>query len=238
MHCVGGALVKRKILVPLNQGFAARYLLQTDVIQTLLEDSTIEVVLLVPDPDHPFFEKLSSHPRVSLETYRMEECQKFFNQSKLEQKLFLVLKFVLNGHFDMRTTADHFDEYIKDGKERFSGFKGGMKRVAFKAVIHLLRRSRILRKAILWMEHAFCSPRIHDEIFRRVAPDRLLVTSLGTIDYDQYLMREARLHHIPVTSVVLSWDNTTSRGMPGAIPDQVITWTEQMKQEVIELNDI
>jgi hypothetical protein len=66
----------------------------------------------------------------------------------------------------------------------------------------------------------------------------VVVSSLGTFDYDQYLMRAARRRGIPVAAVVLSWDNTTTRGYPGATPDEVVTWTEVMRQEVAELHDL
>ena len=81
-------------------------------------------------------------------------------------------------------------------------------------------------------------PTIHDDIFKKHQPDLLVVTSLGTFDYDQLFMRQARKHGTKVISVLLSWDNTTTRGMPAAYSDKVICWTEIMKQELVDLNDI
>ena len=66
----------------------------------------------------------------------------------------------------------------------------------------------------------------------------LVVTSLGTFNYDQLFMRQARKHKIKVISVILSWDNTTTRGYPSATSDLIITWTDIMKKELIHLNDI
>lgn len=61
---------------------------------------------------------------------------------------------------------------------------------------------------------------------------------MGTFDYDQFLLREAYRYKIKTVAVILSWDNTSTRGMPGHIPDHVVAWTENMKKELIELNDV
>ncbi len=61
---------------------------------------------------------------------------------------------------------------------------------------------------------------------------------MGFFDFDQYLMREAKRHGAKIISLILSWDNTTTRGMGGAFADHVIAWTDLMKTELVQLHDI
>ena len=41
------------------------------------------------------------------------------------------------------------------------------------------------------------TPNIHDDLFKKYQPDLLVVTSLGTFDYDQLFMRQARAMERP-----------------------------------------
>jgi hypothetical protein len=51
-------------------------------------------------------------------------------------------------------------------------------------------------------------------------------------------MRAARKLGIEVAAVMLSWDNPTTRGYPGATADHIITWTDVMAKELVEHSDI
>jgi len=64
------------------------------------------------------------------------------------------------------------------------------------------------------------------------------VSALCGFKYNEEIARESLKNNVPVCSVILSWDNTSGMGMPGYIPDYVVAWTENMKKELIELNDI
>ncbi|MEK9643937.1 MAG: hypothetical protein VW547_00195 [Alphaproteobacteria bacterium] len=61
---------------------------------------------------------------------------------------------------------------------------------------------------------------------------------MGTFDFDHYVLRAAGKLGIPRAVIVLSWDNTTTRGYPGATADHVIAWSDIMKWELAELNDV
>jgi len=134
---------------------------------------------------------------------------------------------------------DLYRAYLKDRQKNVKrSLIGRFSDLVLDIFVYLGRRVKFLRSLILWAEQAFFSPLLHATVFETHKPDLLVVSSLGTFDYDQFLMREARKRRIPVVSVVLQWDNTTTRGMPGAIPDRVVAWTETMKKELIEINDI
>ncbi|MDC0213272.1 CDP-glycerol glycerophosphotransferase family protein, partial [Gammaproteobacteria bacterium] len=54
----------------------------------------------------------------------------------------------------------------------------------------------------------------------------------------KYLMQQAQSLGIKVITLVLSWDNTTTKGLPGCNPDLVVAWTEQMEKELTNHNDV
>lgn len=227
----------RTILLAVNQGFAIRYFLQTDIFKTLVESGN-KIVLLVPNPQDGFYDNYRQHKNVIMEHYRERECKEYISKSRTEVFLKSLRLFVANANYDLRTIDDLYEAYKKDNRKKFSSGKWKIFFLFFNALQRLCRKSCWMRKSVLWIEHAFFSPSIHAELFRKHNPDVLVVSSLGTFDYDQFLMREARKRGVKVISVILSWDNTTTRGMPGAIPDRVVAWTEIMKKELLTIQDI
>lgn len=225
----------KTIMIPVNQGFAFRYLCQTDIFQTL-QASGNRLVILLPHPQESFYDPYRQYENVVLAPYRMQEYSDYA-QARLERFLSTIRLFTQNGKYNIRTVKDHFDIFLQDNREYFqqSGWFTG---VLTKGGVFAARRFTFVRKLILWIEHTFFTPHTHKDLFEKYQPHMLIVPSLGTFDYDQFLMREATHFGIPVTSIILSWDNTTTRGMPGAIPDHVVAWTENMRQELIQLNDI
>ncbi len=225
----------KTILIPLNQGFAYRYLIQTDIFKTLMA-ARHRIVLLVPDPEDSFFKELSCHENLFLARYQMEQYSNYLKKSKIESWLKRLRLFIQNGDYDIQSTKDIYLAYLKDNQNQLS--PSSFKYFAMKFLVSIGRKYKFLRMMILRIEQQFFSPPLHSDVFEKYSPDLLLASSLGTFDYDQYLMREARNRDVPVLSVVLSWDNTTTRGMAGAVADHVIAWTDEMKKELINQNDI
>ncbi len=226
---------QKTVMIPINQGFAFRYFIQTDIFRKL-QKSGYRIVLLVPDPEDEFFAQLRGYENVILAEYNMKGCQDYLKKSPVEAWLKTLRLFVQNGHYNIQTADDLHKAYLKDvhNKIKCEFVKIGI----LNLLIRLARSSGLLRKLILWIEHTFFSPHLHTDVFDQYNPDLLVVSSLGTFDYDQFLMREAHGRNIPSVSVVLSWDNSTTRGMPGAISDHVVAWTEEMKKELINQNGI
>ncbi len=222
----------------MNQGFMIRYFLQTDIFPTL-QQSGHTIVILTPEPEAEEFRSYGAFENVVLEKYEEERYRNYLRGSWTEQWLKQLRLFVQNANGgDITTTTDVYRAYLKDNEEFHRTFKGRIAYIVFHVAVTLFRRSRLLRRLLLWSEHRFFTPRIHEALFQKYRPQALITASLGTFDYDQFLMREARRHGTKTVSVVLSWDNTTTRGMPGAVPDHVVAWTEAMRRELVDLNDI
>ena len=229
--------MKKTFLIPINQGFAARLILQTELFRTLQRDGH-RIILLVPDTESTYFVPFKAYPNVVLEKYRMKEYHDYLYNSGVERRLLPLRYFIQNGNFNIQTVDDVYKAYLKDHAERLSSGFGPLKKLVLHSIVSAARRFKWIRLGILWMEQTFFTPNIHQQTFEKFKPDLLITTSLGTFNYDQFLIREARTHGVKSAAVILSWDNTTTRGMPGAEPDFVVAWTENMKRELIDLNDV
>ena len=225
-------------MIPINQGISFRYIIQTDIFIEL-QKKVKNIILIVPDKSDSFYKDQKLFKNVIVEDYRQEECEQYILSSKIHRLLRRIRSFVQNGHYDISTTKGHHAIFLKDfyNNNKASYFNLFILRIT-NIIIVIARRSKVLRKLILIIENKLFTPNIHFDLFNKYKPDILLVASLGTFDYDQLFMRQARKNGVKVISIILSWDNTTTRGYPAAYSDLIISWTEIMKKELIQLNDI
>lgn len=227
---------QKTILIALNHGIAVMDVLHTDIFREL-QKSGVKIVLLAPNGDDETFQSCFGSENVYFERLEFEKYKNYLNRSRLQKTLKVIRWFTLNGRYDISSISNWYENVYK--KERRSDtFLHRWRNLIEDTLIYLLRSSRILRRLLVRLESWLFTPSFHNEIFLRYKPDCVLVTSLGFFDFDQYIMREAKRHKSKVISMVLSWDNTSTRGMGGSIPDRVIAWTDIMKKELIELHDI
>lgn len=231
---VPDAAPARTVLVGVHHGFSVRYLLQTDIFQELSRRA--RVVIVAEEPGSYLDEFRASGVEVEVVSWR--SCEAYF-QSSLLQAVLKQLRYFIYGR-RISTGEILWRISVQEGLGQARGWRRVIRRgrfLLYRAATGLLERSRTLRRLLLAAECRLFCPSLYDGVLERYRPDAVVVSSLGTFDYDQYLMRAARLRGIPVVAVLLSWDNTTTRGYPGAVADRVITWTEVMKQEVVALHD-
>jgi hypothetical protein len=235
VHEPHNAAHRRRLTVVLapDQGFSSRYLLRTDIYRTL-RDSGAHVVILSPHAREPYFVQEFSADNVSLEHYDVEAGLTYLASSRLHRRLRLLRDMTAKGTADLATFEARRKREIARGRWR--------QRIIDRVMsvpIKLLRRSRLLRRSLVAFESRLFTPRLYEPLFRKYRPDLLVVTSVGNLrGPDALLMREARRHRCKVASVVLSWDNSTSRGIGGAAPDFVVAWTPTMKRELVEYQDL
>ncbi|MCJ7624122.1 MAG: hypothetical protein MUO76_11510, partial [Anaerolineaceae bacterium] len=100
-----------------------------------------------------------------------------------------------------------------------------------KAVVGLLRRSKIARRAIVsrQMRH---SPDLYTDLLDKYKPD-LVVASTPGWRLDRYLMRQAVKRGIPSAAVIVGWDNPSSYSIPGAPVDWITCWSDIQKEELV-----
>lgn len=222
----------------MNQGFAVRYLLRTHILK-ILRELPVQIVILSHNGDEPIFRQTFESENVIVEKFNHEACESYLSRSRLQRILINLRAFVLNGRYDTRT-VDDFRAIFKaqNGWTKDNGFTSWAKGLLWELASNALKYSKVLRRFIIKMESRFFSPKFHKELFLKYSPDLVVVTALCGFKFNEYMAREAGHFGVPVCCVVLSWDNPSGMGIPSYAPDYVVAWTENMKKELIELNDI
>ncbi len=226
------------IFLYVSQGFAVRYLLRTDILKTLRE-SPAQIVILSPNGHELVFRQTFESENVKVEKCDDKAYESYLNRSWLQGILIHLRAFVLNGRYNTRSLDDFRAIYEKQlGWTRENGFLQWLKGIAWETASSILKYSKTLRYALIDFENYFYRPIFHKELFKRYSPDIVVTTALCGFRFNEFIAREAKHFGVPVCSVILSWDNTSGLGIPGYRPDYVIAWTENMKRELVELNDI
>jgi hypothetical protein len=219
----------KTVFLVVHQGFAARLLLRTDVLQTL-KAAGARIVILAPNADEQYLHDEFAGARVHLETLR--EPAKVAKRSKLWWWVLHVRNYAIgDGH---RTRA-LYQKYARF-PERFLKGQPVEQRI-FRLLVNLLWRSRLLRRGLLALELRLYTEDVHPDLFERYRPDLVVATSPGYFKPDARVLREAQVRGIPTAVVTLSWDNPTSKGYRGANPDTVIVWSQRMGEQMEVFQD-
>ncbi len=94
-----------------------------------------------------------------------------------------------------------------------------------------------LRRAYLALENKLYAGTEFDELLERHKPDLVVTGTPGFNRDDIHLLRASRRAEIPTATVMLSWDNLTSKGYMGARPDHLLVWSDLMADEAVQYHD-
>lgn len=226
---------KKCIFLVAPQGFATRYLLQTDVFRTL-KATDRHLVILTPNPDEEYFKNQYAADNVTIEKLEIEKCQAYLDRTPAQRFVKQLRFYVLNGKHNLQSIDDHYKIFLAENAKHGSN---GLTLKIFDLLMRILRASRLARKMLLRLEASLFNPDFHADLFKRYKPTLVVTTSLGNVgeSIDAFIMREAQKYRIKTLTIFLSWDNPSSKGMGGAVPDNIIAWTDVMKQEIIDYHD-
>lgn len=228
--------INKCIFLVVHQGFEARYLLRTDIFKEL-KPQVEKIVIVTPNADEVYFKQEFQRDNVYIERFKDEKCEEFLRTSKGQRFFKLIRSFVLNGKYDLRTLNDHYKIYLEENST--NSLINKSKFFLMNILIKSLRNSKMLRRSFLWLEFKLFSPEIHKDLFEKYKPDLVVTTSLGNLGagFDLFIMREAKKYGAKIATVILSWDNTSGKGMGAAVPDHIIAWTKAMERELVEYHD-
>lgn len=212
------------ICLVVHQGFSVRYLLQTDILLRLL-DRGRRVVVLAPSYELSYVRKVVPSDVAVLALPPMPK------QGRLERWLRMLRHFLQAEH--VSTAHEIYKRMLAEAPNRAN-------RVVLR-ILHGVARaascSRGTRRFVPWLEGRVARNSSYIAQLRSMGPALVVVTSTGAFGDDAYVVRAAQSARIPVVTVILSWDNTSSTGYPAAFGDYVVTWTKTMKREAIHLLD-
>jgi hypothetical protein len=202
------------LLFNITHGFQARMLLRSEIAENLLARGA-RLVIVSGAAREPYFVNEFSHPQISLE----EMPEKF---SKLESTLINLRQYFLMNP-SLGATLNHKNEAFR--RERPSRYWFA------RAVNSVLGRIPPLRRAYQAGEAMVYPGGEFDELLKKYQPDLVVTGTPGLNRNDVHLMRAARRAGIETATVMLSWDNLTSKGYMGARPDHLLVWSDLMAEE-------
>ncbi len=219
------------VLLAAPQGFAARYLLRTDILPALREAGA-KVVVLVPGGEDPRLRAELAADDVVLEP--LADAGAILRSSRL-RGLFTTLRyFTLAGGARAGTLRHKLVTVLGEEIAPRRPWTARLVRMA----VRPLWRSRPLRRGLLALETALDRAAPHADMLDRHRPDLVVTTGPGYFYADALVLREARRRGIRTAAVVLGWDNPTSKGYRGADADLIVVWSERMAEQMARLHDV
>ena len=218
----------KTIFIALDHGLAVAYFFETNLINTLVERDA-RIVVLAPEAMLPLLRERYPNSKVIIESVRDVQTTRY--KKEYHPSLQEYFEHVRRASASPRIPLMYVDRNRKwkeiEAKERHK-----IALLLLRPVIGLLRYSRLARWVFRRVQQALFTPRIYDDLFDRYQPDLILSNSAGW-RLDQYLLREAKRRRIKTATIIVGWDNPSSQGLPGALVDYVIVWSEVHKRELV-----
>jgi len=217
----------KRVFICADHGLAVFYFLQSEIVSSLLE-AGVEVIVLTEDHSKDLIASRYSRPGLIIEGLRLEQVADYTR--KVSPTLQWWLDFLRRAGAAGGTNLAVVDSYIKQVKSEAHARRRQLFPL-MEAVARLMRHSRPVRQALMNYQGRF-TPNIYSDLFEKYQPDLVLAGSPG-FRQDRYLLREAAARKIPTAAAIISWDSSSSYGLPGASVDWITCWSEIQKQELV-----
>lgn len=221
----------RRIFISADHGLAIVYFLQSDVVPALIE-AGLEVVLLT---DEALIDKISQRfgrPGLIVESLRFKEAQHYLDTVKPAQQWWL--DFLRRAGASNKINLQAVDNHISQVRAEARGRRKQLFPL-MEAVVAVLRRSKLARKALVASQRRF-NPPLYADLFEKYQPE-LVVASTPGWRLDRFLLREAAARGVPTATVIVGWDNSSSYSLPGADMDWASCWSDLQQEELVQGND-
>lgn len=226
----------RTIIIDGSEWYSLHCFLNCGIVSRVLRAPDIRIVLLAREALIESLRQRFSDPRVEIVASRVERIRRYHAGSRWRGLLSQVARMVLNGKSAVNTALyrerQFFDQYL--AADQVHAFTQAYLRV----LVMLCRRFRGARIFSRWLADQLSRARFYDDLLAGTAPSLIVVPSLGWIDAEAQLIREARRNGIRSVGIVINWDNTTNKGTSMALPDHAIVWSPEMLEEAVDHHDM
>jgi len=191
-------------------------LLRSVISESLLAAGT-ELVVVAPNVREEYFRQEFSHPLITL----ADDPSHF---SRFESYLINLRQYFLMNP-SLGATLNHKSETFRRQSPYFYWFSRGVNSV--------VGRVAAFRRAYMAVERWAYPGKDYDALLKAHRPDLVVTGTPGYNRQDIHLLRAAKRAKISTATVMLSWDNLTSKGYMGAIPDHLLVWSDLMADEAV-----
>lgn len=213
----------KSIFFVINEGFSSRYLLRSNLLN--FSSKQYKIVILSPNAHEKYFINDFSGKNIFFELYE--------NQKYIKTRFSKLMHYIRILSFKKKY-KNKFSEYWSD---KYFENKNIILKNILKAIIYLYSNIKFVRSFLNYLS-LVTAPVKYQFLFKKYKPSAILVTSLGNLSNDCFIMYEARKSKCKIISLILSWDNTTTKGLKCLNPDYVVSWSKVMTKELINFHDI
>lgn len=205
--------------------FISKNILNTDVFKILRTKSDLKIVLLVPQIKEDFFQANYASDNVTVEGIDLAPFSNSRSNSFFSKAAFF---FIYSQWIRYKKRPDYFKAH-----PRFYSFFKFYTRLT---LTRILSANKSLRAIFRFFDRHFSPNNFYKTKFDKYRPDAVFSADIYT-DFDQALIKEAKMHGVFSIGMVRSWDNNYSKGLCRVLPDKLIVNNEIIKKEAIELHD-
>jgi hypothetical protein len=217
----------KSVFLVADHGLAVFYFLQSDIVAHLL-DAGVKIVVLTEDATRDAIADRFGRPRLAVEGLRLDRVQKYMRSVSptVQWWLDFLRRAGAAGNINLAVV----DSYIQQVKSEAHARRRQLFPI-MESYAHLMRRSRPLRRALVRYQGRFTPP-IYSDLFEKYNPALVIAGSPG-FRQDRFILREAAARGITSAAAIISWDSSSSYGLPGAKVDWITCWSEIQKQELV-----
>ncbi len=214
----------KTIFITAFHPFISKNILNTDVFGILKKREDLKIILLVPAAIKDFFENNYRSGNVAIEgidpaPFSNSRSNNFFSKAAF---LFIYTYWIRRKRRDYLSQHPSFYNFLKFH--------------VFTAVEWLLSGHKVLNRIFRFFDWHFSPRDFYKDYFEKYNPDIIFSTDVYD-DFDQTLIKEAKIRKVFVVGMVRSWDNNFSKGLMRHFPDKLIVNNEVIKKEAVELHN-
>ena len=220
---------QRCVMISADHGLAIVYFLQTDVVQTMLDEG-IKVVILTDDGVTDKVQEKFGQENLYVEGLRLDQCKKYFNEVDHTDQYWTHFLRWMGGSDKVNTTA--IDCHLRQRAHESTMTEKLVRIPMIRTKVKQLRKSADARKALVKSQMKYTT-QIYGDLFEKYQPDLVIASTAGW-RLDRYLLREAAAAGIETCLAVIGWDNPSSYRLPGAPMQWANCWSAEQKRELVD----
>ncbi len=195
-------------------------LLRSDIARTLLDEGA-HLIVSSPNPDEEYFQHEFDHDQITL--VKMPH-----RRSSTESRMMSLRQYVLMNP-SLGETLNYKRETLKKEQPR---------RYFVSRILNLVfGRFPLFRNMYMKLESWLFPGSEFDAILDQEKPDLVVTGTPGFNLYDVHLLRACKRKNISTATVMLSWDNLTSKGFMNGVPGHLLVWSDLMADEAVKYHD-
>ncbi|MDO8676868.1 MAG: CDP-glycerol glycerophosphotransferase family protein [Candidatus Azambacteria bacterium] len=214
----------KTIFITAFHPFISKNILNTDVFKLLKARNDLKIILLVPESKSDFFKDNYGSDKVVVESiveipFLNSRLNNFFSKAAL---------FFIYSHWTRRKRRD----YLNANRSFYNLIKFHL----FMVLTRILSGHKTINRIIRYFDWHYSPSNFFDKQFEAHKPDLVFSADVYN-DFDQALIKEAKMRKIIVIGMIRSWDNNVSKGLMRFMPDKLIVNNEVIKKEAIQLHN-